>query len=522
MSPSSQPTLSFNWNPAKVHLILGPPGTGKTTRLMSELDQALQMYSPKRIGFVAFTRRAATEAVTRAADMFSLTHEDLSNFRTLHSFAFRQMGYSSKQIMGVGDYINIAQSLNLFISYRGLKEDGSFHGQTKGDRLLFLANLARIQKKTIDQVHMEWIDEGLPVYEIQQMSEAIEAYKFENGKKDFTDIIEEFIQIGHAPEFDVLFVDEAQDLSPIQWTMVAKLAEKAGEVYIAGDDDQAIFKWAGADVNQFINLPVGRTTVLDRSYRVPDKIARCANKVIGQVSNRLPKVWKPRLDQGVARFIADPETLDMSTGSWLLLARNSYLLSEYQRICLSHGYVFESSVENPVDPSLLSAIRWWERLRNGKTVSVAQANQVYEYIGSKVGVRYGFKQRLKDADPERVVNIVDMEREFGLTTRDIWHTALDRISDVQRNYLLTALRSGEKVDGEARIRINTIHGVKGGQADNVVLYMDMAARTYQEFQNNPEDEARVWYVGLTRAISNLYVIYAQTPNHYPLDRIIRG
>lgn len=514
--------LLFNWNPSKVHLVLGPPGTGKTTRLMDELSLALETYDPRRVCFVAFTRRAATEAITRASDKFGLTSEELSHFRTLHSFAFKHLGYSSKTVMSVGDYINIAKSLGLFISYRGIREEGSFNGQTKGDRLLFLANLARIQRKTLEQVHEEWHDENLTFYELLQMSEAITNYKFENGKKDFTDIIEEYINIGHVPELDVLFVDEAQDLSPIQWTMVSKLAENVGEVYIAGDDDQAIFKWAGADVKQFIELPVGRTTILDQSYRVPSKIATCANRVIAQVSSRLSKPWKPRFEQGLARFIGDPETLDMGTGSWLLLARNSYLLEDYQRICLRHGYVFESSLENPVDPQLLSAIRIWERLRKGKSQTIAQVLQVYEWMSTKIGVQYGKKQRLKDADPERIVNIVDLEREFGLITRDIWHNALDRISISQREYLLAALQRGEKVDGDPRIRINTIHGVKGGQADNVVVYMDMASRTYKEFQSNPDDEARVWYVAITRAISNLYVVYPKTPNHYPLDRIIRG
>lgn len=512
----------FNWDPSKVELILGPPGTGKTTTLMSRIDECLQVYSPNRICFVAFTRRAAIEAVTRASDQFGLSHEQLLHFRTLHSFAFKHMGFSSKQVMGVGDYINIARSLGLNISYRGLREDGSFHGQTKGDRLLFLANLSRIQLKSIEQVHEEWHDENLSVYEIQQMYETIESYKFENGKKDFTDVINNYIEFGFVPELDVLFVDEAQDLAPIQWQMVRKLAENVKQVFIAGDDDQAIFRWAGAEVSEFINLPVGRTIILDQSYRVPSKIATCANKIIQNITTRLPKAWKPRLEMGSAKFISDPESLDMGTGSWLLLARNTYMLDAYQQICMRRGYVFESSVESPIDPSLLDAIRMWERLRKGKTLTVSQSLLVYDWMGSKVGVAYGMKTRLKEENPERLVTIHDLKREFGLIADGIWHEAFDRIPIEQREYLLAALKRGEKVDGEARIRINTIHGVKGGQADNVVIFMDIAARTYREFQMNPDDEHRVWYVGLTRAIQNLYIIYPKTPNHYPLDMIVRG
>lgn len=521
MSQTSLVQLPFNWNPKKTELILGPPGTGKTYRLMAKLDEALQQYDPRRICFVAFTKKAAVEATTRAADQFGLNADQLTHFRTLHSFAFRMMGYSSKQIMGVGDYINIAKSLNMFISYRGMKEDGSFHGQTKGDRLLFLSNLARLQNKTLEQVHQDWLAENLTVYEIQLMSETIEAYKFENGKKDFTDVISDYIQSGFVPDLDVLFVDEAQDLAPMQWRMVAKIAQQATDVFIAGDDDQAIFRWAGADVQQFIELPVGKTTILDQSYRVPSKVATCANRIISTVSQRHRKPWKPRLEQGTARFINGIDCLDMSSGSWLLLARNGYLLEEFSTHCMRRGLVFESAQGSPIDPPVLAAIRYYERLRKGKTLNVSQALQVYDYLSTKVGVRYGSKSVLKAEDPDLLVNLSDLKTKYGLLVDGIWHECLDRIPVDQKNYLLVALQNGENIN-EARIRISTIHGVKGGEADNVVIFSDMAKRTFVEYEANPDDEARVWYVAVTRARQSLYIIYPRTPNNYPLETILRS
>ena len=52
----------------------------------------------------------------------------------------------------------------------------------------------------------------------------------------------------------VMFVDEAQDLSPLQWKMY-DLKSNSDDVYLAGDDDQAIYTWAGVDVNRFIKEP---------------------------------------------------------------------------------------------------------------------------------------------------------------------------------------------------------------------------------------------------------------------------
>ena len=66
-------------------------------------------------------------------------------------------------------------------------------------------------------------------------------------------------------------VDEAQDLTPLQWDMVVKMAEAVERVYIAGDDDQAIYEWNGADVDLFQNFP-GKTLVLKKSVRLNKNI----------------------------------------------------------------------------------------------------------------------------------------------------------------------------------------------------------------------------------------------------------
>jgi DNA helicase-2/ATP-dependent DNA helicase PcrA len=100
--------------------------------------------------------------------------------------------------------------------------------------------------------------------------EELERYKEQNGLIDFPDMLEKFLDSGEAPKLRVMFVDEAQDLSLIQWRLVKKIEERSQDSYISGDDDQAIYKWNGAHVNTFINLE-GKKTVLDQSQRVPQK-----------------------------------------------------------------------------------------------------------------------------------------------------------------------------------------------------------------------------------------------------------
>ena len=70
-----------------------------------------------------------------------------------------------------------------------------------------------------------------------------------------------------------------------------------------------------------------------------------------------------------------------------------------------------------------------------------------------------------------------------------------------------------------RIHIDTIHGVKGGEADNVVLIVDQTKRTHDVFRKNPDDESRVFYVGVTRSKNNLWVIRPQSDMYFPIKGV---
>ena len=63
------------------------------------------------------------------------------------------------------------------------------------------------------------------------------AYKEEAGFYDFTDMLEKFRERGRVPKFDLFIVDEAQDLSAIQWAIIDKLRGDCTRVYYAGDDN---------------------------------------------------------------------------------------------------------------------------------------------------------------------------------------------------------------------------------------------------------------------------------------------
>ena len=102
----------------KTKIILGPPGTGKTHTLLNRVEEELARGTPPdRIAFLAFTKKAATEARDRAMKKFDLEEQHLPYFRTLHSFAFHQLGLTKAEVMSRDNYKEFAQAFGMDLSF---------------------------------------------------------------------------------------------------------------------------------------------------------------------------------------------------------------------------------------------------------------------------------------------------------------------------------------------------------------------------------------------------------------------
>jgi len=88
----------------------------------------------------------------------------------------------------------------------------------------------------------------------------------------------------------------------------------------------------------------------------------------------------------------------------------------------------------------------------------------------------------------------------------VWHEALGKIAHDKRDYLVSVLRQGTKLSDGSRIKLSTIHGAKGGEADNVLLLMDISTKFAKEFQKNGDNVNRLFYVGITRAKKSLHLV----------------
>ena len=156
-------------------------------------------------------------------------------------------------------------------------------------------------------------------------------------------MLDAFLEEEYIPRLDIVFVDEAQDLTTKQWKVIEKLSESCKIRYIAGDDDQAIYKWAGADVKKFLSIK-GNIQVLPVSYRLPKKIHGLANQISNRISLRQNKEWSCRDEEGTITEIQSIEDIDMSKGNWLILARSGYQLNKAESYCKRMGWFYEATI----------------------------------------------------------------------------------------------------------------------------------------------------------------------------------
>lgn len=496
-------------------IILGPPGTGKTTTLLGIVDEELQRgVPPDRIGYVSFTKKAANEAIERACKKFSLTERQLPFFRTLHSLCFWALGLTPNDVLERNRLLEFGDWAGIRVSGRFNLDEGSSSGFEQGDRILFMENLSRIRCIPLRDQYDE-DDDSLFWSEVDRVSRALREYKTARGLVDYTDMLSKLIDSSWTSKLEVLLVDEAQDLSTLQWRVVRKLAATARRVVVAGDDDQAIYRWAGADIENFLSMP-GSVRVLDRSYRVPKEIQKLGDYVISRIIKRRPKLWHPREDMGSVGRAQTADELDFSGDDILVLARNNFILRDrVAPILRSAGVIYEHRGVSSVKATTLNAIMVWENLRKGMEVLVEDALAVYEMMSTRKGIQHGFK-KLPGFSPTDHVTLADLKERGGLLTDAIWHEALDRITTDERVYLLRALREGEKLRSKPRVRLSTIHGAKGGEAKHVILLRDMANRTYDEMLRNEDDESRVWYVAVTRAMEKLTVVAPTSKRNFLL------
>jgi DNA helicase-2/ATP-dependent DNA helicase PcrA len=501
----------------KINIIFGPPGTGKTTHLLNIVEKELQQGTPPdRIGYFAFTNKAADEAIARASIKFGLDKKDLKYFRTLHSMAFKFLGLKNADVMGDKDYKELSDYLqvNIINPNKTVKDLGISQPQ---DPYLKIIDTAKVKNISLSAAFLQSDEHIRGGFEfLSYIDRGIEDFKKRKNVLNFTDMILKFNERKDAPKLDVAIIDEAQDLSFIQWQMVELIIRNCERAYVAGDDDQAIFDWAGADTKR-LGLIGGERTVLQQSYRIPKSIHRLANNLITKVRDRVPKDWQPKDREGLVkhhRTCFNP-SIDLTNGSWLILARTNYIAEQFIEDLKSKGFFYEYKGRSSVSDKMMNAIKGWKKIQQGESVELPIVKDIYHYISGNSGIERGFKN-LENASDEVTYDYESLVVKHGLNvdSNTEWNFALDKIPAEQTRYINSAMDRDQDFHKSKNIKISTIHASKGGEADNVMLLKDLPTKVDNNISKVIDDERRVFYVGATRAKKSLHLISSKSNREF--------
>jgi DNA helicase-2/ATP-dependent DNA helicase PcrA len=522
------------------HRVVGPPGTGKTTYLQRQFANAVQSgaYGAADLFACSLTRAAATELASRVDGVPD------RNVGTLHSHAYRALKYPGivETTAGLKEWNEHcgANAYRIGTQHAANPENAPAEppgADTDGVRLLQAMGVLR----------QRMVPRELWPIGVRAFAKKWDEFKTESNRVDFTDLIEVALDsIDALPGCRVLFVDEAQDMSKLEFALARKWGERADELVIVGDPDQNLYEWRGSDPAAFYATEATTERVLEQSYRVPQEVHKMAQQWIRQIPDRKDAAYLPRDEGGTLTRSSwiwkDPEPLINAVGegmrakedeTWMVLAACGYMLQPLCAALRDDGLLFHNPYRSGFHPwnPLRSSARLLAFLRPSKEVWGSEARMwtwqdVHQWgsvLKSSGVFTRGFKSviesrlgqdRFGDSDADKTIPMAKLldglandevrERVLGMDI-EWWADHLLHSNRQASHYAMGVARrhGANQLVQKPRLVVGTIHSVKGGEADNVILFPDLSSAGYygswKTSKSSKWSVVRQFYVGMTRA-----------------------
>lgn len=289
-------------------LILAGAGSGKTRVIVHRIAHLIENkgIAPHRILAVTFTNKAADEMKERLRGL--LPHGMAGLWvSTFHSSCLRILRQHIDQIGWPKDFVVYDDADHMALIKQCLKElhldDKSLHPRAVASRIDAAKNELIDPSEFVAKAAVPTAD-----FFDQKMAELYQLYQRrlrENKALDFGDLIfKTVLLLKESPRvrdyyqslFQFVLIDEYQDTNHAQYELVRLLSEKHKNLCVVGDDDQSIYRWRGADLNNILEFerdyPGSRVIKLEQNYRSTPEILALAAELIRQNQGRKGKtLW---------------------------------------------------------------------------------------------------------------------------------------------------------------------------------------------------------------------------------------
>lgn len=492
--------------------VLAGPGTGKTLTITAKIIHLLQNgLSPEEIAALTFTQKAAIEMRERVIK--HVKKEELPFIGTFHLLCIRL--------------------LREFLPC----ENRNFKLCTRIKQKEIIRELGeKNAEKTIDRIS-KFKNRGLP---LDDKTMAIYE-KYEEKKKtlnlfDFDDLLtktQEMLKEGKIPPlFNHIVVDEFQDINKIQYEIIKGLLRKDGSFSVFGDPDQAIYSFRGSEIDLFLNLPTDfkNLTLLNLSlnYRSQANIINASNHFITVNTKRFSKKIEPTKESShpivlievedefeEARVIVEAikskvgavdftdlyrnkDETSYTYGSFAVLARTNRQLKIINDKLLSEGIPVKT-IKKDIEPWIESFIKnLSEQIKRKEiTKKLFEAAPLYEFLNST-----DLLKKLEPYEASLVSNIAKSYRK-GTLIEQI-QAFIDELSGLTSIDLFP-----ERLNA---VSLLTLHGSKGLEFPVVfIVGTEEGLIPYTlSTEWDIEEERRLFYVGMTRAMDELIILHARS------------
>ena len=535
------------------NFVLAGPGTGKTTTLVGRLRHLLSNgVSPKEIICVTFNKKAADEILQRVKRSIEIDSK-LLQIGTFHSLANRIISKDLSNITPIEEDYEIWASD--FERMKKIKEfvkqavKVGYYGKKIILKNIDITEVLRFvddARDTLTDPENAMIiaeESGNPFAEGHAwVYDQFNRFLKENKKVDFPRMIELAVSTLKSTSSDVerftnkfnhILIDEYQDINLSQKVLVDLLLHSKTNLWVVGDDDQAIYGWRGSNVSFLLNFernyPGSQKFFLKTNYRSGDLIIKASSRLASHLSQRFPKQFTG--SRGVKGEIRFRHSLNDEQENAYLIKMVMKLLkekNEFKDIAILSRI---NDLANPVASNLVS-LGVPVILKGGVGVfsnyqvqlmlsslaissSIKQEKLWRHKVGSEL---FSFSKKLENDNWDKKVKSISTFIINRLPENRSDDELLDIVEEIEEaksillktsdaNTFFSNLKKTiqEPKDGNG-IFLGTIHSAKGLEWKNVFImgFEDDMLPYYRSYTpKEVEEERRLTYVAMTRAKDKL-------------------